>query len=83
MRTARERGFAIDDEEYILGVRAVAAPIGSEGHPMYAIWVVGFKASLDERRMKELTEYTRDAAKSIEHGIEGRSAPPPSLRETN
>jgi DNA-binding IclR family transcriptional regulator len=70
IRTARENGFATDDEEYILGVRAVAAPIKKAAPLMSAIWVVGLKASLDEERMKLLTKYTVDAARAIDLRIE-------------
>ena len=70
IRAAKERGFAIDDEEYLLGVRAVAAPIQGGGQSISAIWVVGFKASLDEERMKTLVEGTRDAGRAIRKKIE-------------
>jgi IclR family KDG regulon transcriptional repressor len=75
IRRVREQGFATDDEEYIPGVRAVAAPINGGVHPMYAIWVVGFKASLDEEKMKALTEDTREAAMAIKEKIEMHSVP--------
>ncbi|MBP1742004.1 MAG: transcriptional regulator, IclR family, partial [Deltaproteobacteria bacterium] len=70
IRTARENGFATDDEEYIPGVRAVAAPIKEAAPLMSAIWVVGLKASLDEERMKLLTQHAVDAARAIDHRIE-------------
>lgn len=61
----RQMGYAIDDEEYIPGVRAAASAIKGEGHIMSAIWAVGFKASLDENKMKTLGEMTKSAAESI------------------
>lgn len=70
IRAARENGFATDDEEYILGVRAVAAPVQKAAPLLSAIWVVGLKASLDEQRMKLLTQYTVDAARAIDLRIE-------------
>lgn len=70
IRAARENGYATDDEEYILGVRAVAAPIQKAAPLLSAIWVVGFKASLDEERMNLLTQYTVDAARAIDLRIE-------------
>jgi len=70
IRAARENGFATDDEEYILGVRAVAAPINNAAPLLSAIWVVGLKASLDEERVKLLTKYTMDAARAIDLRIE-------------
>jgi hypothetical protein len=35
-----------------------------------AIWVVGFKASLDEKRMQTLIKETQKAAKSISRRIQ-------------
>ena len=70
LRRVRKRGYAVDDEEYILGVRAVASPIVGLGPLMSAIWVVGFKASLDEKKMKALIELTRKAAEDIRRRIQ-------------
>ena len=66
----REKGYAVDDEEYILGVRAVASPLMGLGQLRSAIWAVGFKASLDEKKMQTLTAETRKAAKAISRRIQ-------------
>ena len=71
IRQARQAGYATDDEEYILGVRAVAAPIKGEGHLSSAIWVVGFKAGLDEERVETLIEETKTTADAIGRKITG------------
>jgi IclR family KDG regulon transcriptional repressor len=65
----RENGFAVDDEEYIPGVRAVASPLMGLGQLKSAVWTVGFKASLDEKKMKTLTVQTRKAAVTISRRI--------------
>jgi len=70
LRRVRKMGYAVDDEEYILGVRAVASPIVGLGQLMSAIWVVGFKASLDEEMMKVLIILTRKAAEDISRRIQ-------------
>jgi len=67
----KQAGYATDDEEYILGVRAVAVPIRGEGRLHAAIWVVGFKAGLDEGRMASLIKETKAAAKEISRKIVG------------
>ena len=48
----KKKGYAIDDEEYMLGVRAIAAPIQTASPPLAAVWVVGFTSSLDDQKMK-------------------------------
>ena len=70
LKRVRKMGYAVDDEEYILGVRAVASPIMGLGQLMSAIWVVGFKASLDEKKMKALIKATKKAAEAIRSRIQ-------------
>jgi IclR family KDG regulon transcriptional repressor len=66
----REKGYAVDDEEYILGVWAVASPLTGLGQLRSAIWAVGFKASLDEKKMKSIARETQKAAKTISRRIQ-------------
>ena len=73
IRAVKDRGFAVDDEEYLLGVRAAAAPIRGADQSISAIWTVGFKASLDEEKMSALAERTRDAGRAIRQKIEAHS----------
>jgi IclR family KDG regulon transcriptional repressor len=70
LRQVREKGFAVDDEEYILGVRAAASPLMGLGQLRSAIWAVGFKASLDEKKMQTLAAETQKAAKTISRRIQ-------------
>jgi IclR family KDG regulon transcriptional repressor len=70
LRQVKEKGYAVDDEEYIMGVRAVASPLIGLGQLRSAIWAVGFKASLDEKKMQVLTRETHMAAKTISRRIQ-------------
>ena len=65
LEKVREAGFSTDDEEYISGVRAVAAPIKQYGGYIPAIWVVGFKASMTQKKVLAIIEQTIDAADRI------------------
>lgn len=65
LRHVKERQYATDDEEYIMGVRAVAAPIQGGRDQMAAIWVVGFKASLDDEKMERLAKEIKKAVAEI------------------
>jgi DNA-binding IclR family transcriptional regulator len=70
LKQVRENGYAVDDEEYILGVRAVASTLRGLGQLKSAIWVVGFKASLDEKKMKMITREIPRAAEAISRRIQ-------------
>ena len=70
LKQVREKGYAVDDEEYILGVRAVASALKGLGQLKSAIWVVGFKASLDEKKMKPITKEIQNAAEAISRRIQ-------------
>ena len=70
LKQVREKGYAFDDEEYILGVRAAAAPLKGLGQLKSSIWVVGFKASLDEKKMKTIAREIQNAAAAISRRIQ-------------
>ncbi len=70
LKQVREKGYAVDDEEYILGVRAVASPLVGLGQLQSAIWAVGFKASLDDSKMKSMAAETHMAASTISRRIQ-------------
>jgi IclR family KDG regulon transcriptional repressor len=65
IRRVREEGYAVDYEEYIPGVRAVASLIRGEKRVASAIWVVGFRSSMDDNKMKSVIEETKEAAETI------------------
>ncbi|RPJ11923.1 MAG: IclR family transcriptional regulator, partial [Deltaproteobacteria bacterium] len=66
---AKEKGYAVDDEEYILGVRAVAAPIQATSFPPAAIWVVGFTSTLDDKKMESIADAIGKTALEIHHSL--------------
>ena len=48
----KKQGYAVDDEEYIPGVRAIAAPLLFASSPPAALWVVGFTSTMDDQKVK-------------------------------
>jgi len=65
LERVRERGWALDDEEYIPGVRAVAASLGNlHGLPL-AIWVVGFAGSMGDSDLDKITHATLETTEKL------------------
>ncbi|MCP4690596.1 MAG: IclR family transcriptional regulator [Desulfobacterales bacterium] len=70
VRTVRENRCAIDDEEYMRGVMAAAAPVRGVEHLSAAIWLVGVKPNMDGDKMAYLVKEIKEAADSISQQIE-------------
>jgi DNA-binding IclR family transcriptional regulator len=62
---AKKKGYAIDDEEYILGVRAIAATIQTYSFPPAAIWLAGFASALSDEKMEKMISEIRKTAQEI------------------
>jgi len=69
IKEVRKRGFATDNEEYLQGVRAVAALIKTEAPILAAIWVVGFSSSLTNEKMPHVVERALAAANAISRDL--------------
>lgn len=61
----KTQGYAVDDEEYIPGVRAVAAPLVFPSSPPAALWVVGFTSTLDDQKVKTVIREIQEAVREI------------------
>ncbi len=66
------KGFAVDYEEYISGVRAVAIPISGGKKHLATIYVVGFKARLSQQKMDILKKEITEAGKRINRRIKDK-----------
>jgi DNA-binding IclR family transcriptional regulator len=73
----RGRGYAMDDEEYELGVRGIASPIRDDsGNSVAAVGVNGPAQRLTKNRLRALAEHVNAAAKAISLRLGGAAGPP-------
>jgi IclR family transcriptional regulator, KDG regulon repressor len=62
----RAQGFGVDlEEEYLKGMRAVAALIYSGHFPVAAIWIVGFANSMSDEKLPFMVTSLRSTAEEI------------------
>lgn len=67
LETIRSSGVAFDDQERMLGIRCVAAPIVRDGRPLGALSVSGPTKRINGERFREtLPNLVRDTARIIE-----------------
>lgn len=69
LETVKKRGYALDDEEYLAGVRAVAVGLSPKAGLLPALWVVGFKAGMSDDLMPGIIDQTLAAARRINHNL--------------
>ena len=65
LESVKHQGFAIDDEEYVEGIRSLAVNLGNcRGLPL-VVWVVGFTSSLTSAKLSMMVQKTREAAVTL------------------
>jgi IclR family transcriptional regulator, acetate operon repressor len=76
LEQARERGYAVDDEEHAVGLRCVAAPVFDElGHPVAALSLSGPGARVTEERVVVLGALTARIAEELSAELGGQPGP--------
>lgn len=74
---ARLRGYAIDDEEFAIGLRCVAAVVYDHlSEPLYAISISGLAARMSKERLPQLGRLVADTARELTRLVGG--VPPAS-----
>ncbi|MFN2520743.1 MAG: IclR family transcriptional regulator [Candidatus Limnocylindria bacterium] len=71
LEEVRERGYAVDDEEFDEGVRCVAVAVGSPGSPVAALSISAPAARLSRQRCGEVAPLLRRAAMQLAQALEG------------
>jgi IclR family acetate operon transcriptional repressor len=72
LETARKAGYAIDDEEFVTGVRCVAAVVyGNGGEALCAISVSGLQARMTRERIPQLGRLVAETAADLTRALAG------------
>lgn len=69
----RKQGYALDNEEYLPGVRAVAIGLGNHRGLPLAIWVVGFADSMRDDLMPQIVKGITQTAEKLKAVLDGSS----------
>ncbi|MGE5264430.1 MAG: IclR family transcriptional regulator [Acidobacteriota bacterium] len=76
LRQVRAQGFALDDEEYLAGVRAAATPVNDEqGNVIAALCVVGFSTRLPYSKLLDVARQTYVASEEISRQLGAKEYP--------
>jgi DNA-binding IclR family transcriptional regulator len=67
IKEARQQGVAVDKEEYIEGIRAIAVPLKTGRARLFAaIWVVGLSSQLKDNLIPGYSQLLKEAGAKIE-----------------
>ena len=70
LHSVRERGYALDVEEYLDGVAAVGAAVRDrDGEVLGALCVIGLAASYDHSELADIGEAVRASAESLSYDL--------------
>jgi IclR family acetate operon transcriptional repressor len=70
LEAVRDKGFSVDDEEYLTGVRAVAVALHNLKGPPMAVWSVGLSSKMDADKIGKATLAMRAMAEQLGEGLD-------------
>jgi DNA-binding IclR family transcriptional regulator len=70
----RQNGYAVDDEEYLPGVRAVAVGVGNHRGLPLALWVVGFAGVLEKAVLSDIIRHVQQSARHLQKIMDNKAA---------
>ena len=71
LKRIEQQGYALDDEEYLPGVRAVAVSLGNQRGLPLAIWVVGFADAINDQTLPGIVSDTLKTANKLKAALDG------------
>jgi DNA-binding IclR family transcriptional regulator len=81
LEQVRAQGYALDIEEYLQGIRAVAVALDNRRGLPAALWVVGMSANMDADKMIKIAEIVKEKAEKLRCELDegNRNAPERNL----
>jgi DNA-binding IclR family transcriptional regulator len=67
------QGYAVDIEEYLQGIRAVAVALHNRRGLPAALWVVGMSANMDADKMEKIARIAREKAEKLRYEMDENS----------
>lgn len=68
----RQNGYAVDDEEYLPGVRAVAVSVGNRRGLPIALWVVGFAGAMGNAVLPNIIQHIQKTAQNLQKTMDSK-----------
>lgn len=65
----RSRGYAVETDEYLLGVWGVAVPLSAQGGLPAALWSIGFTSALKPGRLEQIAQALKKSRQRLEQAI--------------
>jgi DNA-binding IclR family transcriptional regulator len=62
----RQNGYAVDDEEYLPGVKAIAVSVGNRRGLPLALWVVGFAGAMEKDVLPNFIQHIQKSAHNLQ-----------------
>jgi DNA-binding IclR family transcriptional regulator len=62
----RQNGYAVDDEEYLPGVRAIAIGVGNRRGLPLALWVVGFAGAMEKAVIPNFVQHIQKSVHNLQ-----------------
>jgi DNA-binding IclR family transcriptional regulator len=70
LEQVRAQGYALDIEEYLQGIRAVAVALQNRRGLPAALWVVGMSANMDMDKMIKIAEIVKEKAEKLRSDLD-------------
>jgi DNA-binding IclR family transcriptional regulator len=64
------QGYAIDNEEYIHGIKAVAVALGNRRGLPLAVWVVGLSSTMEPEKIRRITDAVLKTSEKLRSALE-------------